>query len=360
MSTLQRVAIVVRKLSGRGGMETVIRAVAAAATTAPEPTQVHVWCLGVPLRTEWLDGLPHRVANIDQGTGRRFQLGAKRWLYTGALKRFLRQAPVDALLATDPVFVAAGLAAVGRETSRPRVFSWPHFSLDRLANIGWLQGADGHLALSTQIAEQIQDLNPRVPPTVVGNPLPTESAALVPPPAGPARFLYVGRLQNHQKRVDLLLDALAPLRARAWTLDVLGDGPDRATLESQADRLGIGDHVQWHGWQADPWSAVTEATALVLPSDFEGFGMVLLEALARGIPVVATDCVAGPRDIVASGANGWLVPPGDGPTLSRALERFVATSGGELTTSTRDRQQDVVERFAPGVVWRRMRETLTT
>lgn len=359
MTKLQRVAIVVRKLSGRGGMETVIRAVAAAASKDPEPTRVEVWCLGVPLRTEWLEGLPHLVANIDQGTGRRFQLGAKRWLYTRALQRFFRQSPVSTLLATDPVFVAAGMAAAGRGTSRPRVFSWPHFSLDRLANIAWLQGADGHLALSTQIADQIQELHPRVPPTVVGNPLPTEWAALVPPPKGPARFLYVGRLQNHQKRVDLLLDALAPLRERPWTLDVFGDGPDRAALASQADRLGIGNHLQWHGWQANPWSTVTEATALVLPSDFEGFGMVLLEALARGIPVVATDCVAGPRDIVASGTNGWLVPPGDGPTLSGALERFVATSGGELTTSARDRQRDVIERFAPGVVWHRMREALT-
>ena len=359
MSKLQRVAIVVRKLSGRGGMETVIRAVAAAAAADPEPTQVEVWCLGVPLRTEWLDDLPHRVANIDQGPGRRFQLGSKRWLYTVALKRFLHESRVRALLATNPVFVAAGMAAAGRATSRPRVVSWPHFSLDRLANIGWLQGADGHLALSTQIAEQIQQLNPRVAPTVVGNPLPTAPATLIPPPDGPPRFLYVGRLQNHQKRVDLLLDALAPLRERAWTLDVFGDGPDRPALAAQAERMGIGNHVQWHGWQSDPWSRVAEATALVLPSDFEGFGMVLVEALARGIPVVATDCVAGPRDIVASGANGWLVPPGDGPTLSRALERFVATSDGELTTSARDRQRDVIERFAPGVVWERMRDALT-
>lgn len=359
MSTLQRVAIVVRKLSGRGGMETVIRAVAAAAAHAPEPTQVEIWCLGVPLRTEWLDGLPHRVANIDQGTGRRFQLGAKRWLYTRALRQFLDQSPVSALLATDPVFVAAGLAA-RRGPTRPRVFSWPHFSLDRLANIAWLQGADGHLALSTQIAEQIRGLHPHAAPTVVGNPLPTESAALVPPPQGPARLLYVGRLQNHQKRVDLLLDALAPLRDRPWTLEVYGDGPDRAPLEAQADRLGMGGHVQWHGWRANPWSTVTEATALVLPSDFEGFGMVLLEALVRGIPVVATDCVAGPRDIVRSGANGWLVPPGDGPALRRALERFIATPDGHLATSADERQRDVIERFAPGVVWQRMREALTT
>ena len=358
MRQAQRIAIVVRKLSGRGGMETVIRAVAAAAAADPEPTQVEVWCLGVPLRTEWLDGLPYVVANIDQGTGRRFQLGAKRWLYTGALKRFLRRSPVSALLATDPVFVAAGMAAAGRGPSRPRVFSWPHFSLDRLANIGWLQGADGHLALSTQIAQQIERLNPRVPPRVVGNPLPMASAPLVLPPQGPARFLYVGRLQNHQKRIDLLLDALVPLRAWPWALDVFGDGPDRPALAAQADRLGIGDRVQWHGWQADPWAEVSEATALVLPSDFEGFGMVLLESLARGIPVVATDCVAGPRDIVDSGANGWLVPPGDAPALSRALERFVSAPGGGLTLSARDRQRDAAERFAPEVVWRRMREAL--
>ncbi len=341
-------------------MEAVIRTVAAAAAAEADPARVEVWCLGVPLRAEWLDGLPHRVANIDQGTGRRFQLGAKRWLYARALARFLRQSPVDALLATDPVFVKAGLAAAGQGPVRPRVFSWPHFSLDRLANVPWLAEADGHLALGTQIAEQIQRVNPRVAPTVVGNPLPAspEGFPLVPPPHGPARFLYVGRLQNHQKRVDLLLEALAIHRAQDWSLEVFGDGPDRASLEAQAERLGIARHVRWHGWLSDPWAQVEAATALVLPSDFEGFPMALLESLVRGVPVIATDCLAGPRDIVAPGTNGWLVPPHDAGALSEALQRFLVSPAGQLTSPPADRRRDILDRFEPGVVWRRMRDAL--
>lgn len=349
-----RIAIMVRKMSGQGGMETVIRTVFKAAGQDPRPLEMEVWAFGQPMATEWLEGIPHQIANIDQGTGRRFQLGTKLPLYAWAVRRFLKTFPADCLLATDPVFVRAALTAGHR-----KVFSWLHFSLDRMANRRYLVPASGHLAISSQIAEQIAALNPRNAPSLVGNPLPAVPDRLIPPPGGLLpRFVYVGRLMNHQKRLDVLLQGLQGLGEQAADLLVVGDGPDRRMLMELADHLNVGHHVTWAGWHDDPWSAVPEATAVVLTSDFEGFAMVLLEALARGIPVIATDCPAGPRDIVRPGRNGWLVPPGDPAAVTQALQHFVGRPEGGLAMTAEERRLDAVARFSASTVWARIRSVL--
>lgn len=350
----------VRRLSGRGGMERVIRTVADAARHATPPVTVEVWCFGIPQDDAWLSRLPYRVVNIDQGTGRRFQLGTKLPLYTRAARRFMRESAVDVCLATDPVFVRAAQAARGRNAS-PRVFSWLHFALDRVANRQWLASSDGHLAISTQIADAIRALGAANDPVTVGNPLPASDFPLIPRPDGPARVLYIGRLQNHQKRVDLLMTALGGLREEEFSCDIIGDGPDRPLLEQMAKEAGIADRVVLHGWALDPWSRVESATVLVLPSDFEGFPMVLLEALAHGLPIVATDCNAGPRDVVIPGSNGFLTPTGDAGALKATLRPFLGGRSGALPLawSARERQEDVLRRFSEPVVWARMVDAFT-
>jgi UDP-D-galactose:(glucosyl)LPS alpha-1,6-D-galactosyltransferase len=359
MGTKRRIAVMVRRLSGRGGMEQVIRTLATAAGRAEPPTSVEVWCFGVPHDAQWLSDLPHRIVNIDQGTGRWFQLGTKLFFYTRAVRRFIRESAPDVLLATDPVFVRAALLARGGNTA-PRVFSWLHFAVDRVANRRWLVPADGHLAISTQIADEIQSLGAHHAPVTVGNPLPVSDYRLIPMPAPPARILYIGRLQNHQKRVDLLLAALGRLKDREFGLDIIGDGPDRDMLHELAEREGIQDRVVWHGWSADPWAPVKAATVLVLPSDFEGFPMVLLEALAHGIPVVATDCNAGPRDIVQPGANGFLVPIDDPAALAEALQPFLQDDAPpRLTWTAAERRDNILGRYAESVVWKRMADALS-
>ena len=349
----------VRRLSGRGGMERVIQTVSDAARRATPPVSVEVWCFGIPMDDRWLRDLPHRIVDIDQGTGRRFQLGTKLPCYTRAARRFMRAAKVDTCLATDPVFVRAALLARGRHPE-PRVFSWLHFAPDRMANRAWLRSADGHLAISTQIADAIRALGAVHEPVTVGNPLPASDFRLIPRPDGPARILYIGRLQNHQKRVDLLMAALAGFSDEDFVCDIMGDGPDRPLLEQMAEEAGISDRVVWHGWVAEPWSQVEGATVLVLPSDFEGFPMVLLEALAHGIPVVATDCNAGPRDVVVPGRNGFLIPTGDAAALREALRPFLGRGQASfpLLWSRRERQDDVLRRFSEPVVWARMADAL--
>ena len=123
-----------------------------------------------------------------------------------------------------------------------------------------------------------------------------------------------------QKNFPLLLRALARVRRRrAAHLWLLGDGPDRAALEAQAQALDLGAHVSFLGWKDDPGSFFAAADVFVMSSDFEGFGNVLVEAMVGGTPVVSTDCPHGPGEIIASGQSGLLVPTGDETALADAV-----------------------------------------
>ena len=137
------------------------------------------------------------------------------------------------------------------------------------------------------------------------------------------RLLFVGRLV-HQKGCDILLDALARVRHLPFTLDVVGDGPDRGALEAQAAAAGIADRVTFAGWV--PRERMGEhflaAAAFVLPSHIEGMPNALLEAMAYGLPVVATD-VPGNRDLIEHGCTGLLVEPASAAELAPAIERVV-------------------------------------
>lgn len=131
-------------------------------------------------------------------------------------------------------------------------------------------------------------------------------------------LLAIGRLVP-QKNYPLLLDALARITHLKWTLNVLGDGPLLKSLQGQAQALGIGDRVTFHGFVPDPVAFLSRAHALVLSSAWEGQGAVLLEALACGCPVIAVRSTPAVGAVLDDGRYGTLVPPGDAKALAEAI-----------------------------------------
>ena len=168
--------------------------------------------------------------------------------------------------------------------------------------------------------------------------MPVPSSIGAPPDPPPLRLVAVGRLAR-EKGYGVLLDALQQLDA--VELDVFGDGPEAAQLRAQAAPLG--DRVRFHGvrTRAEIAETLVRAHALVAPSLREGLGLVALEALALGRPVVASG-IGGLVETVTHGDDGILVPPGDAGALADALRRLPLPSP----------KAEAVERHRPGAVAR--------
>lgn len=144
--------------------------------------------------------------------------------------------------------------------------------------------------------------------------------ALIGAPAEAPVIGFVGRLIA-QKGVSDAVAAFALLAERhpAARLLIIGDGPLRASLEAQAAAVGLGARVHFAGWRADAAALMPGFDMFVMPSLWEGFGLVLLEAMAAAVPVVAAQVSAIP-EIVVDGETGLLVPPNAPADLATALE----------------------------------------
>jgi glycosyltransferase involved in cell wall biosynthesis len=141
-----------------------------------------------------------------------------------------------------------------------------------------------------------------------------------------------------QKRIDLLLRAFAVVvKAHDAVLVVAGVGPEYDALQALASELGIATRVQFLGFVTPVSTVLGNADLFVLSSDYEGFGVVLLEALALGLPIVSTDAPFGPRHILDGGTYGDLVPTGDVGALADAILHSLETGGPATSVLRRQR-----------------------
>lgn len=215
--------------------------------------------------------------------------------------------------------------------------------------------ADGVIAVSKGLAEElVRDFGiPEEKVRVIYNPVVHDELfrkaeePLEHPwfgPGEPPVFLAVGRLAK-EKDFPTLIRAFARVRREVESrLLILGEGPERLHLESLIQELGLGAHVSMPGFVSNPYPYMARAAALVLSSLYEALSTVLIEALALGTPVVATDCPYGPAEILEEGKWGKLVAVGDESGLAKAMRDVV-----ESPPAKSDReafQKMVVERFS--------------
>lgn len=257
------------------------------------------------------------------------------------LRRWLRKARPDALLVTPShLGWAACVAAAGlRPAIRVFVREASTLSVD-LAMLPWrsrvarlfaerlLAARASRIALCGYCADDLaRTLGLRrnaisvVPNPVVSDAL--RSAVQSAPRAlqAPPVILAAGRLV-HQKGFDVLVRAFAILRrAQPARLVIAGDGPELESLRRLAQAEGCADDVEFAGYVADLREPMLRASAFVLPSRWEGLPGVLIESLALGTPVVATDCPGGSREILEDGRWGALVRVDDAEALAAAIGR---------------------------------------
>lgn len=136
------------------------------------------------------------------------------------------------------------------------------------------------------------------------------------------RFVFIGRLCA-QKQVHHILEAVSFLPSDICIqLDIIGDGEDRVSLADKASNLPGRHQVLFHGQRDKPWDAVKGKYVLILSSLYEGYGLVIREAMSLGIPVISYDSPSGPSEIIQDGVNGFIVPAQDTRALSKSIERI--------------------------------------
>jgi glycosyltransferase involved in cell wall biosynthesis len=192
---------------------------------------------------------------------------------------------------------------------------------------------------------------PRDKITVIYNPIPTNEIrlkALEPADhpwfsdGGPPIIISCGRLAP-QKDFPTLVRAFALVRRKtAARLVIIGDGPEREKIEGVIRSLGLDRDASLLGYQENPFKFVAKSRLFAVSSVFEGLSMVILEALALGVPAVSTDCPSGPRELLA-GHPERLAPVGDAATLAEVM-----LAGLEIGREDFDMSPYTLERCADG------------
>ena len=200
------------------------------------------------------------------------------------------------------------------------------------------RGADVVTANSLGAVDTMRGWMPASRLAYVPNPL------RVPPDPGTRRwrrgpaFISVGRLVP-QKRVDLVIAAFAGLDGLDdWSLEILGDGPERPALEALAERLGAKDRVRFHG-HVDPFPHLYAADIFVLFSDFEGMPNALLAAMACGVVPIVGDATPGPLEFVVDDETGLVVPADDPDRLAQAMRLLAVDELGRARLAAAARQR---------------------
>jgi glycosyltransferase involved in cell wall biosynthesis len=132
-------------------------------------------------------------------------------------------------------------------------------------------------------------------------------------------IVALGRLHAAKDPMTLLATIARVRERRPVRALLLGDGPLRSAVESEIERLGLTDHVDLVGYVREPRGILAQAELLLHTARWEGFPLVLVEALAEGVPIVSTDCESGPREILEGGKYGRLAPVGDVEGLADAV-----------------------------------------
>lgn len=293
-----------------------------------------------------------------------------------ALSRYLQQKQPRALIANMWPLTTMAVVAHLLSRSKCQLLLVEHSVLSRqYASWGWLHNRLMRLSMmvSHRLARHVASVSagaaadlaalaalPKQRVRVLHNPIPQRS---VPSATDTAvaealwacakgqRLLAVGTFKT-VKNHSLMLRAFAELTLPSARLMLLGKGPDEQMLRDLSTALGIHDRVIFAGFHADPSPFYATADLFVLSSDYEGLPTVMIEALSFGVPVVSTDCPAGPAEILENGRWGRLVPVRDCTALAQGMAQ--ALSDPVDRDALKRRAQD----FAPAIAAKRYLELL--
>jgi glycosyltransferase involved in cell wall biosynthesis len=329
MSRADRILLVLPSLE-RGGGERVMLQLARSFLAAGRDVHLAVLLGGGPLRGEVPDAVVlHEL--VPAGHARGFWLA---WQAFPRLISLMRSVQPGAVLSTMTGTNLLTVLACKRSHGRARLVLREASSLVNAPGffkrraMRWLYPcANMIVAVSKGVAKDLRGLGiPNDQIRVIHNPVDRDRlrylagiGPVLPGLEGAPYVTALGRL-TEAKDYPTLLRAYATSQLRhSHRLVIVGEGEERAKLEVIVRQLGITERVLFSGALANPCRVLAGASLLVLSSRWEGYPNALLEALALGVPVVATDCPHGPRELLEDGRHGRLVPVGNPRALAHAM-----------------------------------------
>lgn len=323
---MKKIVFAMANLYG-GGAERVTAALAGHIQTL-EGYEVHLVTYTRDLEKEYPLEAPvfwHSMDRIPADPVRRIT-GKIAWM-----RSVFRQIGPDCIISLAGPEMLTLVAAAARGLKIPLIFSerndparYPtqkHLRVLRL----WALGRSDAVVFQTTQARDFFPEKIRRKGVVIQNPL---TQALPPRFEGTReqRIVTSCRLEP-QKNLDLLIDAFSRIADRfpGCILDIYGEGSERSRLERKILALGLGDRVRMPGYSNQIFADIIRASLFVLSSDYEGISNSMLEAIALGVPTIATDCpVGGARETIDHGENGLLVPVNDRDELAQAMARVLS------------------------------------
>ena len=308
-----KILFVTRGLHSQGGIERVTSVIAS--ELAKRGYQTGIVCLQqgkpfFPLRSE--------VKLHYLKKGRALRISRLRQLYR------VEKPDVVVFLGSHRLFMNAP-AAKGLHS-----ITWEHFNskinwhpLHKLSRKIAVRTSQRIVTLTQRDADNYKRLFGATNAVCIPNPITIND--IEPSPLTEKRVLAVGRLAG-QKGFDMMLDAWAKTseRRNGWQLRIVGSGSHLRRLERQISELGIGDSVEIIPATKNIEAQYRQASVMAMSSRYEGFSLVLVEAMAAGLPIASFDCDMGPAEIIEDGKTGILVPPADTDKLAEALDKLMS------------------------------------
>lgn len=354
---MKKVVIAIPYLTGKGGTETVIKNFAEALDVKNTDDNIS-WKLvsfGGTKYPEWLSGWNKKVYNFTQS--RHIQLIAYAILMPFLIAHILRKEKPDFFIATNPIIWSIAFAERNVFSKKTKIGAWYHYSFKmKHVKEKYLKKADFFWAISSGIKDELLSLG--VSPDkiyVIYNPVNVDNVISVKRSEKQNHFIYIGRIDyDGQKNVSELIKALNGVKGD-WRCDLYGsiDPKTKDRLLNLAN-VSTRERVVFKGFYTNVWSHIKEADALVLTSKYEGLAMVLIEAAARGISLISSNCPVGPEEIV-NNQNGFIYNLMD---QTKLVKIFTDIVDKEIKISSISNVRKSVEKFSYQEYFKRVYDSL--
>lgn len=310
-------------LKGYGGTETVIDSLLREFDSYDEnEVLLKTYSIGGTEYDKWLD---HKnVSKIKYPSNKLLRQFLYILLLPFTMLFIIKKNNPDFVISTTPImwFIAKLISNIfGYDY---KVIAWYHYSYDlKPVKKIFLRNADVFFTISKAGKSELISIG--ISPQkifVIYNPvIPTEK--VITHTKNNNKFIYVGRTEfSGQKNISELFYALSNIKNRHWKLFIYGIGPDKDNLVKLSKKLGISNNINWMGFRSNVFDEISEGDALILTSKYEGFSMVIAEAISHGLIAISSDCPSGPAELINE-QNGKLYNPGDVNQLADIINEII-------------------------------------